>query len=80
MRARGCNGYSYVMNYFKMEELNKLDELVDDKGVKVLVESKALLFLVGTEMDFIDNDIISEFTFNNPNSKGLCGCGESFNV
>ena len=80
VRRRGCNGYSYVMNYAETGQKEKLDELVEEKGVKVLVESKALMFLIGTEMDYIDNDIKSEFVFNNPNEKGKCGCGESFNV
>ena len=80
MRRRGCNGYSYVINYSKEGEVGKLDEVVEEKGVRVIVDSKALMFIVGTEMDFIDNDIKSEFVFNNPNSKGTCGCGESFNV
>lgn len=68
------------MNYSKEGEVGKLDEVVEEKGVRVIVDSKALMFIVGTEMDFIDNDIKSEFVFNNPNSKGTCGCGESFNV
>ena len=80
VRRRGCNGYSYVMNYAESEQREKLDELVEEKGVRVIVESKALMFLVGTEMDYVDNDIKSEFVFNNPNEKGRCGCGESFNV
>ena len=80
VRRRGCNGYSYVMNYVESSQREKLDELVEEKGVRVIVESKALMFLVGTEMDYVDNDIKSEFVFNNPNEKGRCGCGESFNV
>ena len=80
VRRRGCNGYSYVMNYAESSQREKLDELVEEKGVRVIVESKALMFLVGTEMDYLDNDIKSEFVFNNPNEKGRCGCGESFNV
>ena len=80
MRRRGCNGYSYVMNYAEKKEVGKLDELVEEKDVRVIVDSKALMFLVGTEMDYIDNEIKSEFVFNNPNSKGTCGCGESFHV
>lgn len=66
------------MNYETSK--NKLDELVERDGVKVLVDSKAVMFVVGTEMDYIESDLKSEFVFNNPNSKGSCGCGESFNV
>ena len=81
VRRRGCNGYSYVMNYAQEgEEVGRLDEIVEEKNVKVIVDSKALMFLIGTEMDYIDNEIKSEFVFNNPNAKGECGCGESFHV
>ena len=81
VRRRGCNGYSYVMKYAQMgEQINKLDEVVEQRDVKVIVDSKALMFLIGTEMDYIDNEIKAEFVFNNPNSKGECGCGESFTV
>ena len=70
------------MNYYKgmQEELGKLDEIVEDRGVRVVVDSKALMFIVGMEMDYVDNEIKSEFVFNNPNAKGTCGCGESFHV
>ena len=67
------------MNYAQEEEKGKLDELVEDKDVRVIVDSQALIFLVGTEMDYVDDEIKSEFVFNNPNTKGSCGCGESFN-
>jgi iron-sulfur cluster assembly protein len=81
VRRRGCNGYSYVMDYCQSpEEVQKLDEVVEDKDVRVVVDAKALMFVVGMEMDYIDNEIKSEFVFNNPNSKGTCGCGESFHV
>lgn len=68
------------MDYLKKDQINKLDEVVEDKGVRVVVDKKALMFLVGTEMDFVDDEIKSEFVFNNPNAKGHCGCGESFHV
>ena len=62
------------------EEISRLDEVVEAKNVKVIVDSKALMFLIGTEMDYVDDEVKSEFVFNNPNSKGECGCGESFTV
>ena len=68
------------MTYAEQKEVGKLDELIEEKDVRVIVESKALMFLLGTEMDYVDNEIKAEFVFNNPNSKGTCGCGESFHV
>eukprot|EP00330_Aristerostoma_sp_ATCC50986_P006269 CAMPEP_0114575344 /NCGR_PEP_ID=MMETSP0125-20121206/220_1 /TAXON_ID=485358 ORGANISM="Aristerostoma sp., Strain ATCC 50986" /NCGR_SAMPLE_ID=MMETSP0125 /ASSEMBLY_ACC=CAM_ASM_000245 /LENGTH=66 /DNA_ID=CAMNT_0001762993 /DNA_START=131 /DNA_END=331 /DNA_ORIENTATION=- len=66
------------MNYAK--DKGKFDELVEEKGVKVIIDSKALMVIVGTEMDYVEDDIRAEFVFNNPNEKGRCGCGESFSV
>ena len=64
------------------DEVRPLDEVVEDNNskIRVIIDSRALIFLVGLEMDYIDNDIKSEFVFNNPNAKGTCGCGESFHV
>ncbi len=66
------------MNY--TNEKSKLDEEVEENGIKVLVENKAVMYLLGTKMDYIEDELKSEFVFVNPNSKGSCGCGESFNV
>ena len=71
----GCAGMSYTMEY--AEKVNPLDEVVEDKGVRILIDPKAVLFLLGTEMDFTTNKLASQFVFNNPNQTSACGCGES---
>ena len=71
----GCAGMSYTMEY--AESVNPLDEVVEDKGVTVLIDPKAELFLLGTEMDFQTTKMSSHFVFNNPNQTSACGCGES---
>jgi iron-sulfur cluster assembly protein len=71
----GCAGMSYTMEY--AESLNAMDEIVEDKGVKVLVDPKAVLFLLGTEMDFKIDKMAATFIFKNPNQTSACGCGES---
>ena len=71
----GCAGMAYTMEY--AEEVGKLDEVIEDKGVKLLIDPKAVLFLLGTEMDFKVDKLSSTFVFNNPNQTSACGCGES---
>ncbi len=71
----GCAGMAYTMEY--AEEPAKFDEVVEDKGVKLLIDPKAVLFLLGTEMDFKVDKLSSTFVFNNPNQTSACGCGES---
>ena len=71
----GCAGMAYTMEY--AETAAKFDEVVEDKGVKLLIDPKAVLFLLGTEMDFKIDKLSSTFVFNNPNQTSACGCGES---
>ena len=71
----GCAGMEYTMEW--AEELKPFDEVVEDKGVKVLIDPKAVMFLMGTEMDFQTSTLKSGFTFNNPHQTSACGCGES---
>ena len=74
----GCSGYSYVINY--AEEIGEDDVVFEDKGVKVVIDPEALALIDGTEVDFVKNGLNEAFSFRNPNIKGECGCGESFNV
>jgi iron-sulfur cluster assembly protein len=78
IRTRGCSGHSYTLDY--ADEAQPMDEVVEQKGVRVLIDPKAILFVLGTEMDFVEEDLESGFKFQNPNEKGRCGCGESFHV
>ena len=78
VRSKGCSGLSYTLEYADKQE--PMDEIVDTAGVKILIDPKASLFLIGTEMDYVEEKLKSGFVFTNPNEKGRCGCGESFHV
>jgi iron-sulfur cluster assembly protein len=74
----GCAGMSYTMDY--AQETNALDEVMEDHGVKIFIEPKAILFLIGTELDFETTKLGSRFVFKNPNQTAECGCGESVSI
>ena len=78
VKSGGCAGMSYVMEYAK--EVNPNDEIIEDKGVKVFIDSAAVMYLLGTEMDYKKDNFSTSFTFNNPNETERCGCGESFKI
>lgn len=78
VRTKGCSGMSYTLEY--ADEKSQFDEVVEQKGVTVLIDPKASMFIFGTEMDWVDEKMQSGFVFRNPNEKGRCGCGESFHV
>ena len=71
VRTKGCSGMSYTLDF---------DEVLEDKGVTILIDPKATMFIIGTEMDYVEDKLESGFVFSNPNEKGRCGCGESFHV
>ena len=78
VKSGGCAGMSYVMEYSK--EVNPNDEIIEDKGVKLFVDPGAIMYLLGTEMDYKKEELSSSFIFKNPNETERCGCGESFKI
>ena len=78
VKSGGCAGMSYMMEYAK--EAKKNEEVIEDKGVKVFIDSAAVIYLLGTEMDYKKDQFSSSFVFNNPNETERCGCGESFKI
>ena len=78
VKSGGCAGMSYIMEYTK--EINPSDEMIEDKGVKLFVDPGAIMYLLGTEMDYKKEEFSSSFIFKNPNETERCGCGESFKI
>ena len=78
VKSGGCAGMSYVMEYAK--EIKPNEEVINEKGVKVLIDASAIIYLLGTEMDYKKENFSSQFIFKNPNETERCGCGESFKV
>jgi iron-sulfur cluster assembly protein len=78
VKKGGCAGMEYTMEY--ASEIRPIDEVVEDKGVRILIEPSAILFLLGTEMDYRSDTLTSGFVFNNPNQTSACGCGESVEI
>ena len=76
--TKGCAGLAYAVEY--VTERSPRDEVVEDKGVTVFIDPKATMFILGCEIDYVEDKLQSGFVFNNPNEKSRCGCGESFNV
>jgi len=74
----GCAGMSYTMDY--ADKAAPYDEVIEDKGVKIFIDPKAIMFLLGTEMDFVSDKLAARFVFNNPNQTAACGCGESVSI
>ena len=78
VKKGGCAGMEYTMTW--ADQPDKFDEVIEDKGVKLLIDPMAVLYLLGTEMDYKTDKLASQFVFNNPNQKSACGCGESVNL
>jgi iron-sulfur cluster assembly protein len=78
VRTKGCSGMSYTLEFADAQQ--PMDEVIETAGIKLLIDPKASLFLIGTEMDYEEEKLKSGFVFRNPNEKGRCGCGESFHV
>jgi len=78
VKTRGCSGLSYFVEYAKDQK--RFEDVVEDKGVRIFIDPTAVMFLIGSEMDYKEDKFESGFVFSNPNEKSRCGCGESFNV
>lgn len=78
LKSKGCTGLSYTLEY--VDDPKPSDEVIESEGIRIYIDTKAVLYVIGTVMDYQDDKISSGFVFINPNEKGRCGCGESFHV
>ena len=78
VKTTGCSGMAYVLEF--ADEVESEDKVFDEKGIKIIIDPKSLIYLDGTELDYTKEGLNEGFKFNNPNAKGECGCGESFTV
>jgi len=78
VKKGGCAGMEYTMSWAETQD--RLDEVIDTKGIRLLIDPMAIMYLLGTEMDYKTDKLSAQFVFNNPNQKGACGCGESVNL
>jgi iron-sulfur cluster assembly protein len=78
VKSKGCSGLSYSVEY--ADARGKFDEVVEADGIRIYIDPTAIMFLIGSEMDYVEDKLQSGFVFHNPNEKGRCGCGESFHV
>jgi iron-sulfur cluster assembly protein len=78
VKSKGCSGLSYQVDY--ADERGKFDEVIEVDGVRIFIDPTAIMFVIGSEMDYVEDKLQSGFVFRNPNEKGRCGCGESFHV
>lgn len=76
VESKGCSGMAYTINF--ADSIGQLDDVVEADGTKVIIDPSATMFILGTEMDYVETDLKSGFEFKNPNEAGRCGCGESF--
>ena len=78
VKSKGCSGLTYSVEY--ADERGKFDEVIEAAGVRIFIDPTAIMFVIGSEMDYVEDKLQSGFVFRNPNEKGRCGCGESFHV
>jgi iron-sulfur cluster assembly accessory protein len=80
LRTKGCNGMAYTLDYDTLDSKRRIDESVEKEGITILIDTRAQMSLLGTEMDYNSDRLAEGFVFKNPNITGTCGCGESFSL